>query len=243
MIRYEFPLYPGAGNAEIPPASSEYFFFDIDRVYTVAFQLAGYDTFSKPLNFSSVKKSSVENKKIAANLVEEERDSISLIVKTIARLPTHRYAPKLSWRPMCTSPLNLFIYFIIWSGICRARTVRVSVPFLFANETDFLLFIKQRGARTGKVYMPSHKLQPFSWVSWGSHKLAVNVGNTAWSSGIGIGEDSVNRLEISPSGMNRTYRLMMEVKSLDEGCKLIVWRSWLNFRNQTGRFVSFLAVL
>lgn len=120
----------------------------------------------------------------------------------------------------------------------KARTVFVSTQFLFVNDTDFLLFVKQRTSKSGYVTVPPRKMIPFSWAAIGRKKLSVGVGTTAWSSPMDPKEDAVHQLIMEPDGLNRSYKLGMQVRSTSDNSRVVVWRSWLNFRNQTNKMIQ-----
>jgi hypothetical protein len=203
---YEFPLLNAVRPATIPPVSASHFFFDLEKFSNVNLKLDGYDLWGKPVSLSKRRQVSVENKKSALLAGEGEKSAVDLAVEVAERLITG-----------------------------KARSVFVTTQFLLINDTDFLLFVKQRTSKSGYVTIPPRRMIPFSWASIGRRKLSVGVGTTAWSSPIDPKEDAVHQLSMEPDGLNRSYKLVMDVKSISENSRVIVWRSWLNFRNQTNR--------
>lgn len=224
---YEFPLL-NVRPSTIAPISNSYFFFDLDKFSNVQLRLDGYDSWGKAVSLSKKKKSTVENKKNPASAGEGEKAAVDLEVEIAERLITGKCVKPHFHDSLCVS--NNFSQ--------RARTVFVSTQFLFVNDTDFLLFVKQRTSKSGYVTIPPRRMIPFSWSAIGRKKLSVGVGTTAWSSPMDPQEDAVHQLTMEPDGLSRAYKLVMDVRAIDDNSRVIVWRSWLNFRNQTNRDIQ-----
>lgn len=126
--------------------------------------------------------------------------------------------------------LSCFNKAALKSGL--GRVIYINSTFLFINDTDLLLFVKQRGSKN-VVRLDPKASTPFSWAPGvGPRQIHLRVGSTDWSNPFAITQPAVTKLSISILDLNLVYDLMMEVKQADAYSRVVVIKPWLHFVNR-----------
>jgi hypothetical protein len=112
----------------------------------------------------------------------------------------------------------------------------VNTQYLFINDTDLLLFVKQRASNktTGTVVSLNPKSRtPFSWFPVGARQIHIKVGDTEWSKPLNVSKPGATRLSITMPELlqNLSYDLLMEVKQADAFSRIVVIKPWLHITN------------
>jgi hypothetical protein len=194
--------------AVLPANSVTYFYFDTFRHRELCCRLAGYSMWSGRIQIERVQYSSLELYKAADECMEGEKDDIMISVFIYGR--HHDFARRLAF----------------------------NTQFLFVNDTDMLLFVRQHNTIPMTQIAP-RQMTPFSWVRGSSKTLSVNMGNTAWSPPIDISTDSYQRIEIKVPNFDVSYMFLMESHGLDAYSRVVAWRSWFHIRNHSSYDLKF----
>lgn len=192
----------------LPANSTTYFFFDTFRHRELCCRLAGYSVWSGRIQVERVQYSSVELYKAADECIEGEKDDI------------------------------LISCFIYGRHHDFARRLAFNTQFLFVNDTDMLLFVRQQNTLPMTQIAP-RQMTPFSWVRGSSKMLSINMGNTAWSPPVDISVDAFQRIEIKVPNFDVSYMFLMESHTLDMYSRAVAWRSWFHIRNHSSYDLKF----
>lgn len=119
----------------------------------------------------------------------------------------------------------------------------VNTQYLFINDTDLLLFVKQRASSkaSGTIVPLNPKSHtPFSWFPVGARQVHIKVGDTEWSKPLNVSKPAATRLSITMPELplNLSYDLLMEVKQADAYSRIVVIKPWLHITNHVWFFFA-----
>eukprot|EP01127_Copromyxa_protea_P019089 TRINITY_DN6116_c0_g1_i1.p1 TRINITY_DN6116_c0_g1~~TRINITY_DN6116_c0_g1_i1.p1 ORF type:complete len:1436 (-),score=284.82 TRINITY_DN6116_c0_g1_i1:461-4768(-) len=205
-----FPMDYSFPNQAIPPGkimgnSVQPFYIDVGSGSVVRLSLEGWRPSQQLISIDLVKHSTIELIK-DSGYDEEEKNSVHLNVFNKATLLG-----------------------------TKGRIMYINTQYLFINDTDLVLFVKQRAnTKTGSLVTLHPKSRtPFSWFPVGARQIHIKVGDTEWSQPLNVSKPGSTRLSITMPElpMNLSYDLLMEVKQADAFSRIVVIKPWLHVTN------------
>jgi hypothetical protein len=208
----------------VPPSSRKLFYSRVDAALSVAFALHEYRVWSPFVRVEAISK-----KMTKVVLHRQAREALHRAGPLPLRLPDGDYQKKESLS------VNVFAE----PRLAGARTLCVSLRFLFVNNSDLPLFVRQRDSLEAMRLDPGARA-PFSWGPSGQQQVTVNVASGVWSAPINIFLKSINVLSIDMPEQRLQCQLLMEVRPIDAYSRVVTWSSKYHFSNELDRPVRVL---